>query len=265
MFTLNDLVQPETIEDAYQILVARKNNTVLGGCAFLRMGSQRFSAAVDLTKLGLNYIQEQDEYIEIGAMATFRDVEVHPGLLRLANGILPQAVGNVLGVQFRNVVTIGASVYSRYGFSDLITALLALETEIELYKGGRMSLAEFLDRPRDKDILTKIIIKKNMCKASYQSLRMSASDYPVLNVAVSNTDGKWTVAVGARPRRAAIAKMLSKELSQKEVNSDNVDFFANIAVEELAFGTNARGTAEYRKAMCKVLIKRAIKEVLQCK
>ncbi|WP_338013823.1 hypothetical protein [Desulforamulus profundi] len=40
---------------------------------------------------------------------------------------------------------------------------------------------------------------------------------------------------------------------------------AAMAVEELSFGSNIRGTAEYRKAMCKVLVKRAITEVLQCK
>lgn len=265
MLTINDLVQPDTIEEAYKILIARKNNTVLGGCAFLRMGSRNIGTAIDLAKLGLHDIKEVDGYIQIGAMTTFRDIELSLLLLQFAAGVLPQAVSHVIGVQFRNVVTIGASVYSKYGFSDLLTALLALETEVELFKGGRMSLAEFLDKPAARDILMYIWIKKVDCSAAYQSMRMSASDYPVLNVAVAKTGRDWKVAVGARPKKAVIAQQLSAELSHKNVNDDNIDFFANIACEELVFGTNARGTAQYRKEMCKVLIRRAIKEVLQCK
>ncbi|GBG56669.1 molybdopterin dehydrogenase [Sporomusaceae bacterium FL31] len=265
MLIINDLVQPDTIEEAYRILIARKTNSVLGGCAFLRMGSRNIGTAIDLAKLGLNTIKEVDDYIQIGAMTTFRDIECSPLLQQFADGVLSKAVSHVIGIQFRNVVTIGASVYSKYGFSDLLTALLVLETDVELFKGGRISLAEFLDKPNERDILMNIWIKKVDCRAAYQSMRMSASDYPVLNVAVAKTGTDWLVTVGARPRKAIIARHISTALSQKNVNSENVDFFANIACEELVFGTNARGTAQYRQAMCKVLIKRAIKEVLLCK
>lgn len=265
MLTIAGLAQPDTIEEAYRVLTARKNNAVLGGCAFLRMGTQKIGTAVDLGKLNLNFIEEDHDFISIGAAATFREVETYPGLQRFAAGLLPKAVGHVLGVQFRNLVTVGASVYAKYGFSDLITALLVLETEVELYKGGRMPLAVFLDRPAAKDILIRLSIKKSNCRAAYQSLRCSASDYPVLNAAVSNTGRHWLVAVGARPRRAAIAKRLSEALSQQAVTCGDLAAVTELAAEELAFGTNARGSAGYRRAMSKVLIRRAIEEVLQCR
>ncbi len=35
-----------------------------------------------------------------------------------------------------------AVLYGRYGFSDVLTALLVLDTEVELYKAGRISLTE---------------------------------------------------------------------------------------------------------------------------
>ena len=72
MFTLLDLVQPETLEEAYKTLIAKRNNLVLGGSAFLRLGSKRIGTAIDLSKLNLNYIEEHDDHIEIGAMTTFR-------------------------------------------------------------------------------------------------------------------------------------------------------------------------------------------------
>lgn len=261
MFTLVDLVQPNTIDEAYKILMDKKNNTILGGCAFLRLGSSRIGTGIELSKLDLNYITEQHDSIEIGAMTTFRDMETNAFLQQYFNGILPKAVSHIIGVQFRNVVTVGASVFAKYGFSDLITALLALDTEVELYKGGRISLAEFLTNPYEKDLLTRIFIKKNQRSAAYQNLRSSASDFPILNAAVSHLENQWQIVVGAMPSRAKVAYKASAELTS---GNRNVDEIAAIAAEELVFGTNARGTAEYRKAICKVLVARAIREVLQC-
>ncbi|NMM63792.1 FAD-binding protein [Clostridium sp. P21] len=265
MFTILDLVQPETIDEAYRMLTDKKSNTILGGCAFLRMGAKRIGTAIDLSKLNLNYIKEDNEYIEVGAMTTFRDIETSPLFKEYFNGLLPKSVSNIIGVQFRNVVTVGATVYSKYGFSDLITALLSLDTEVELYKGKRMFLEEFLERPYEKDILTRIFIKKNNRKAVYENLRNAISDYPILNVAVSRLENQWNIVVGARPLNAKIAKAASKELSREDFSTQNIENIASMASEELCFGTNMRGSGEYRKSMCKVLIKRAIMEVLQCK
>jgi CO/xanthine dehydrogenase FAD-binding subunit len=264
MFTLVNLVAPDTIEEAYRVLIERRNNAVLGGCAFLRMGSQRIGTGVDLSRLNLNYIKETDDSIEIGAMTTFRAVETSPLLLEYFGGILPAAVRNIIGVQFRNLVVVGASVYARYGFSDLLTALLVLDTEVELYKGGRLSLETFLTKPYEKDILTRVFIHKSKRAAAYQNLRNSASDYPILNVAVAQLDEQWKIAVGARPLRAAIAHKASAELSKIDISKETIERAAQLAAEELIFGTNRRGTAEYRQAMCQVLVKRAIREVLQC-
>ncbi|MDF2546798.1 MAG: FAD-binding protein [Anaerosolibacter sp.] len=264
MFIINEFIQPQTIEEAYNILVSRRNNAVIGGSAFLRMGSKKINTAVDLSKLGLDYIKDEDGYIEIGAYTTLREVETSPILVNSFSGVISNSVKNIIGIQFRNIVTVGASVFSKYGFSDLITALLALDTEIELYKAGRIPLDDFLKRPFEKDVLIRIFIKKNQRRASFQDLRNSVSDYPILNVAVSRLDNQWTIAVGARPRVAAIAIKASEALSE-HLGPENLAYYADIAAEELTFGTNERGTAEYRQAMCKVLVKRALMEVLECK
>jgi CO/xanthine dehydrogenase FAD-binding subunit len=264
MFTVLNVVQPENMEEAYNVLMEKRNNSILGGCAFLRLGSQRIGTAVDLSRLNLDTIKEQEDVLEIGAATTFREIETNPLINQYFNRVLPEAVRNIIGVQFRNTVMVGASVYSRYGFSDLLTALLSLDVEVELYNGGRLSLEAFLAKPYEKDFLMKIYIKKNNRKAAYQNIRSSVSDYPVLNVAVSKLNHQWKIVVGARPQRAAIAVKASEELSRVELNSRNIEDIATLASQEIIFGTNTRGTAAYREAMCKVLVKRAILEVLEC-
>jgi len=265
VFTMLDLVQPDTIAEAYQVLTANKSSTVLGGCAFLRLGSQKIGTAIDLSKLNLDYIKELDEHIEIGALTTFRAVETSPLLDDYFNGVLSKSVSYIMGVQFRNIATVGATVYAKYGFSDLITPLLALDTEVELFKGGRMPLDQYLAQSSTKDILTSILIKKSPRKAVYHNIRNSATDYPILNVAVSNLHDGWRIVVGARPQRAKIAPIASEKLSQENPSPEIIDQAANMAAKELSFGTNIRGTAEYRKAICQVLVKRAVTEVLECR
>ncbi len=264
MFTLMELVQPQTLEEAYQILKKRKTNIVIGGSAFLRMGKKRIGTGIDLSNLDLNYIKEDDEYIEIGAMTTFRDLEVSPILNKYFGSVVSNSVKDIIGVQFRNVVTVGASVFSKYGFSDLIVALLSLDTEVELVGGGRMPLEQFLENDYEKDILSKLYIRKNNANAVYNCMRNSRSDYPILNVSVSKDDNKFKISVGARPQRAKIALKASEFISNNELNEENIIKASEIACEELTFGSNMRASKEYRKAVCKSLVKKALMEVSSC-
>lgn len=264
MFTLMELVQPQSLEEAYEILMKRKNNVVIGGSAFLRMGTKRIGTGIDLSNLNLNLIEETPDHIEIGAMTTLRDLEVSPILNKYFDRVLPNAVRDIIGVQFRNVVTVGGSVFSKYGFSDLIVALLALETEVELYNGGRIALEEFLNRKYEKDILVKLYIKKNNANAIYKCMRNSRSDYPILNLAVSKDDNNFKICVGARPQRATVAVKASEFLSNNPINEENIIKASEIACEELVFGSNMRASKEYRKVVCKSLVKNALMEVSSC-
>lgn len=261
MFTVMEMVQPKTVEEAYEILTKRKNNQVIGGSAWLRMGSKRIGTAVELSQLGLDYIKDSGDYIEIGAMTTFRSLETSKLLEENFGSIIKDSVKDIIGVQFRNVVTIGGTIFSKFGFSDLIVALLALECEVELVKNGKLALREFLNKEYEKDLLTKIYIKKNNVKASYKSLRNAQSDYALLNVSVSKFEDKVKIYVGARPQIATLAIKASEFLSNNELTDENIEKAAFMVSEELTFGTNMRATKEYRTLMSKVLVKRALMEV----
>ena len=261
MFTVMDIVQPATVEEAYSILTKRKNNQVIGGSAWLRMGSKRIGTAVELSQLNLDYIKEEEEYIEIGAMTTFRSLETSEVIENNFGRIIKDSVKDIIGVQFRNVVTVGGTIFSKFGFSDLIVALLALDTEVELVNAGRIKLHDFLNKEYEKDLLTKIYIKKNDVKATYKSLRNAQSDYALLNVSVSKNDNKVKIYVGARPQIATLAVKASEFLSNNELSDENIEKASQIVSEELVFGTNMRASKEYRTLMSKILVKRALMEV----
>ena len=62
-------------------------------------------------------------------MCTLRQLETNTDLNRYFDGLMREMVRHIVGVQFRNGATVGGSLYGRYGFSDVLTALLVLDTE----------------------------------------------------------------------------------------------------------------------------------------
>ena len=86
---------------------------------------------------------EDEDQFSIGAMATLRDIEMHEGLNAYAGGAIADAVKDIVGVQFRNMATVGGSIWGRFGFSDVLTIFLAMDAYVELYKGGIVPLEQF--------------------------------------------------------------------------------------------------------------------------
>lgn len=263
VITVKDYVAPQNIEEAYSYLSTKKNATLIGGGAFLRMGSKNISLAIDLSKAKLNYIRETEETIEIGSMTTLGEIEQSPILMGVFNHMLAASVEDIVGIQLRNLVTVGGTVYSRYGFSDFITGLLALDTTVHLHQQGILSLEDFLIKGSSQpDILTSIIIKKDKRKASFQSMRNSAGDYAILNLAASKGQGGVRIAVGARPQRAVLAEKTMDYLNQHGLSEEHIQAACHLLSEEISFGTNTRGSQGYRKQIAKVLLKRALEEVV---
>lgn len=83
-------------------------------------------------------------------MASLRALELHEGLAAYTNGAMRESVRHIVGVQLRNLATVGGSLYSRFGFSDVLTMFLVLDAQVELYKGG--IVAAFRSTPKDPRI-----------------------------------------------------------------------------------------------------------------
>lgn len=258
MYTIREYRFAESAEEAAALLQKSPANCVLAGGTWLRMGRKAIGTAIDLTRLGLDTITEREEEITIGAAVTLRQLETSPLLQTAFGGVLPQCVAPIVGVQFRNMATVGAGVYSKYGFSDLLTALLALDCEVELLPGGRVPLTEFLAAPPAAGrLLTAIHLRRDGRVACCRSQRRTATDFAVLTVAVSRTvAGEYTVSVGARPAVAC-----RSEKAAAAMCSDGPAAAGKAAAEELRFEDNQRGSAAYRRILCEVLVSRALAEL----
>ena len=142
MLKIKSYVKAESLQQAYE-LNQTKTAVILGGMVWLKMGNRRVSTAIDLSGLDLCGIQEDPEEFVIGCMTPLHDLEAHRGLLHYTGGAIKECLRHIVGVQFRNCATVGGSIWGRYGFSDVLTLFLAMDTWVELYKGGRIPLSEF--------------------------------------------------------------------------------------------------------------------------
>ena len=159
MLKIKSYVKVNSIEEAYE-LNQKKTAIVLGGMVWLKMGNRNISTAIDLSGLGLAGIQETDEEFVIGCMTTLRELETDKRLNEYTQGAVRESVRHIVGVQFRNCATVGGSIWGRYGFSDVLTMFLGMDTWVELHDAGKIPLTEFVDRKKDNDILVNIIVKE---------------------------------------------------------------------------------------------------------
>ncbi len=257
MLRITNYVRARSLEEAYT-LCQKKSNVILGGMLWLKMQNRSVNTAIDLCDLGLDTIEEDEQCYRIGAMVSLRMLEVHPGLAAFTDGAMAEALKHIVGVQFRNVATLGGSIYGRFGFSDVLTLFQVLDAKVELYGRGVMTIADFARLPRStRDVLVRVILPKGKRRTAYLSQRNTATDFPSLACAVSERAGVYTCAIGARPAKAVVITD-SEGILKNGITYESAAAFGAYVVENCEFDSNLRGSAEYRRKICGVLVRRAL-------
>lgn len=265
MLKIKDYVKAESLEQAYE-LNQKKANRIIGGMLWMKMSDGQIQTAIDLSGLGLDQIEETEEEFIIGCMTTLRQLELHEGLNTYTDGAVRESVRHIVGVQFRNLATIGGSIFGRYGFSDVLTCFMGLDAYVELYKGGIIPLEEFAAMPKDNDILVRVIVKKTEQKCVYLSHRNTKTDFPVIACMISLQKDSGKVIIGARPAKA-MAVHFSEEQMKVLGSADVCEECVKKIAEEIAAGiptdSNIRASAQYRSQLIRVLVRRGIMQLVK--
>ena len=236
--------RPQTLEAAYELYRNEKGSVLLSGGVFLKLQKRKIPLVIDLEDLSLDFINIQDQRIEIGPMTSLRTLEIHEGLPKIFN----LATRQIAGVAMRNLATLGGSLMGKYPFSDVITCLLSMETTLVFYKNGNLSLEDFITKGMDeKDILIKVLIKKPD-KCDYRAYKKVYTDFSLVNVGASSYKDKVYVVVGARPG-----------LARKIEVQENMSI--NAILDNYDFKDDLRASKDRRIKLAKVLLE----EVLEWK
>ena len=69
MHTIRNYIMAESLEQAWELNQKGRNNVIIGGNLWLKMGNRNILNAIDLSTLGLDRIEEDESGFRIGCMA----------------------------------------------------------------------------------------------------------------------------------------------------------------------------------------------------
>jgi CO/xanthine dehydrogenase FAD-binding subunit len=253
----------KSLKETYEFITNEPKSVILGGGAWLKFMDREIEHALDLRNLYMDQIKIDDQEIVIGSMTPLHKIESHPTIQKFHNGLLSNALSHILGIAFRNIATIGGSIVGRYGFSDVITPLLALNTKLMFYPARTINLEDFLlERGKVKEILVAVRIPLVEGKGYYKKVSNTPLDFAILNIALTKQHTNYAISIGSRPSVATRLKQTEAFLNQVDNFNDEVyQKVLDLMNLELSFGDNQQATASYRKSLAEAYLIRAIKAV----
>ena len=244
--------RPEDLKEAVRLL---KRGRPLGGGTVLTPARRQLESVIDLQDLDLGEISLDSEWIHVGARVRLQ--QLLESALELPSAFL-EVVRHETAWNLRNVATIGGLVVSADGRSPLLTALTAMDVELEIEPGAeQIDLVTFFDQRTDSShsrLITRInaVHPKNL---AYAQVARSPMDRPLVGACAARyPDGSIGLALGGFGDHPV--QLLKRE---REMDPEGVGV---IATKAYADAGDDFASAEYRSEVAAVLVKRVVKEVL---
>ena len=275
-----ELYSPERLSDCLALLAQWGKDAlpVAGGTNLvpdLRSGRARPQVVVDLGKIGeLSYLRSADGQVEIGARMTVAELMKSPLLSRLgpALGEAARAMANPL---IRNRATVAGNLADASPAADMAPPLLALGAQVVLTSQGGtrvLPLSEFFLGPRHTarrpdELLTEIrcLVPGPGARSAFLKLGLRQADaIAVASVATCvELDGGIVraarIALGSVAPRPIRALSAERALVGQPLDESTVRRAAAAAAEEDASPIDdLRASAEYRRWMVEILVRRAL-------
>ena len=262
----------ESVEHAVELLGEREDAKLLaGGHSLLPVLRLRFARPALLVDLGrveaLSYVRDAGDKIAIGALTRHHDV-AGAALLQEHCPLVSYTAGLIGDPQVRHRGTIGGSLAHADPAGDLPAVLLALDGEVDVVGPAGMRTipaAELFRGPFEtvlgpQEVMTEVRVPKLTGDHgwSYLKFRRRSMDWATVGVvAVIKGNGSiqeaavGLVSMGATPLRARATEqaLLAGESDPAAVADEGTDP-----------PSDTNGSAEYRRHLARVLVRRALEE-----
>ena len=284
MPSLEGYLRPKTIEEAISLFgqYGKEAKVFAGGTDLLNLlRSQVFMPkyVIDITRIAeLDYIRyDEVDGLRIGARATLSAV----GLSKTVNAkyqLLHEAIHQMGSTQVRKMGTVVGNLCRASPSADTAPPLLVLEAVVKIVGSAEtrtLPLREFFTGTgetilKDYEILTEIQVPDLPAGTGTAFLKVTrvAIDLAKVNVAsvltVRNGVCKDArIALGAVAPTPIRARKAEEVLRGKKLESKVIEEAAEVAAGETEAIGDIRCSADYRKELSKVLVRRAIKISLE--
>jgi carbon-monoxide dehydrogenase medium subunit len=234
---------------------------------------------VDIGRIkGLSYIKKEKNHLLIGSMTIHNAVAASP-IINERCEALSEAAHHIGDQQVRNRGTIGGTICHADPAADIPATVLALEAEFKAAGPSKQRVIKakdffqdiFTTSLRRSEILVEVKVPLLPPKSggAYLKLERGSGDMATVGVAAAVTLDKagafkdvrlGLAGVGSTPIRATKAEDV---LKGKMPSDGLVEEAGEIAGEASDPSSDTRGSAEYKREMVKVYVRRAIGQSLK--
>jgi len=272
--------RPKSLEEAISILDEKKLKIVCGGTDLFVNSANHSSFNANEKWLDIQGIKElkklekTETHLKIGATITAADIWGNQDINLTA---LKQACHVVGGWQIQNRASIGGNIANASPAADMVVPLIAYKAKVNLVsKAGyrTMRVIDFIDgvkstQIKDNELITSISIPNEVIDIPQVFLRhdqRGGTDISLVSVAVTLKGSQENlesinIAVGASNYKPVILDSFDT-ITKGTLYPNQVEELANLYAENCSPVSDVRASAEYRQAMVKVLIKKAISKIL---
>lgn len=274
---------PESLEEAVDLLGrhGEEAKLIAGGQSLVPLLAFRLAAPgvlIDLNGVGeLSHLQVEGDTLVAGALARHRDVETLSGLSKRCT-LLAEGVSLIGHVAIRNRGTVGGSIAHADPAAEWPSLLLALDGEVDVRgPGGDRTVAAgdlfetyFTTSLAPNEILTEVRLRlpTGRVGSAYLELARRHGDFAIAGVggllALDNgrvTDAR-VVLIGVRD--TAVRSAAAESVLRGGEPGDALFAEAAEAIDgEIDPVSDLHGSADYRRRVAKVLVRRALARALE--
>lgn len=273
--TAVEWLAPSSLEAALALRAERgADSTVVAGGSFLAiLMNQGFLAPTSLLSLGrvqgLRGIDVVDGELRLGAMVSHREVERDP-VIRQDWPVLARAFGLVASPRVRNQATVGGVLADADYASDPPAVLCAVNARAVLRspQGERhvpieeLILGFYETCIAEDELLTDVRVPAVRGPAVYRKFRSrSSEDRPCVAVAAARSAGRLRVVVGACAEVPQHYPDICAEVSDGPIDATVARGIGMAYAERMAPLSDSRGSAEYRRRVVAVEVRRVVEMV----
>jgi aerobic carbon-monoxide dehydrogenase medium subunit len=279
-----DYQEPTTLKKAFSLMEKHGDDArvIAGGTSLIIMMRQRLLMPKVVISLGRIPKFDRISYnnkdgLRIGAGARHRDIELSPAVKK-HYPLLHETFRKVAQPRIRNMGTVGGNLAGGDPLTDPGASLIALDAEVLLTNGkGQRTLRLdefFIDyyqtalEPRE--LLTEIHVPPPQ-RAGWSHIKFtprSIEDFATVGVAITLQAKNGTcedVRIGLNSVASTIVRARKAEdvLRGKPIDDATLREMGEVASTECDPTDDNRGSADYKREMVKVLVRRAAKEAFQ--
>ncbi len=255
---------PDSTEEAWELYKEEKTAFHAGGTGLLMGGLSNLEGLIDLANLKLDRIDKGTDRVEIGAMATYRQLAYTFG----KNCLLGRAADKALPPALSNSVTIGGNLAMFPAWSDMAGPMAALNAKMHVFNGDNntIDIMDYLDdtKFRKNSLLLKVSFNRHdFLSFSYRAKR-TEFDYPAFTISMlarKNDDEIFDSRIAVTGTKNGVERLENLEVMMNGRSRDQIEPAELASSFQPDFRDKPHGSADYLAHLLQTELERGIEKL----